>query len=84
MAYHITVSEVHHNKVIFIFVDSVYQFILHFVSAHFRFQVISSYFRRWNEDTVFVVERSFTATVEEESNMGIFLCFGNMKLVQAF
>ena len=84
MTNHVTVSEVHHDEIIFVFVDSVYQFILHFVSAHFRFQVVSGYFRRWNKDTVFVVERSFTTAVEEESNVSIFLCFSDMELAQSF
>ena len=83
MTYHVTISEVHYNEIVFVFVDGSYQFIFHFVSAHFRFQVISSHFRRWNEDTVFLVKRSFTSTVEEECHMGILLRFSDMKLALA-
>ena len=31
-----------------------------------------------------MVERSFTTTVEEESNVSIFLCFSDMELIQSF
>ena len=80
MAYHITVGEVHYDEIIFVFVDSSHQFIFYFVSAHFRFQVVSSYFRRRNEDTVFLVKRSFTSTVEEERHVSILFRFSDMKL----
>ena len=40
-------------------------------------------FRRRNKNTVFVIVRSFTATVEEECYVSILFCFCNMELVQS-
>ena len=83
MTYHITVSKVYYDEVIFVFIDSSHQFVFYFVSAHFRLQVVSSNFRRRNKNTVFVIVRSFTATVEEECYVSILFCFCNMELIQS-
>ena len=66
VTYHVTVGIVHHNEIVLLSTDSFHQLVLHFVSTHFRLQVVSSYLWRRNEDTVFVVVWSFTTTVEEE------------------
>ena len=80
MTYHITVSIVNYNEIELLSIDSFHQLIFHFVSAHFGFQVVSSHLRRRNQNTLFSIIRSFTTTIEEESYMGILLCFCNMKL----
>ena len=80
MSYHITVSVVHNNEIELLSVDSFHQFILYFVSTHLRFQVVSSYFRRRNQDALFSVIRSFTTTVEEESYVSILFRFSNVQL----
>ena len=80
MTHHVTICIVHNDEVIFLGSDSFNQFILHFVSTHFRFQVISSYFRRRNQDTVFLIIRSFTSTIEEEGYVCVFFSFCNMQL----
>ena len=65
---------------IFLCVDGFNQFVFYLESTHFRFQVVSGHFRRRNQDTVFTFERSFASAVEEESNVCIFFCFGNVQL----
>ena len=84
MTYHVTISEVHYDEIIFVLVDGSHQFVFYFESTHFRLQVVSSHFGRRNKDTIFFVERSFTSTVEEECYVRIFFCFSDMKLAQAF
>ena len=80
MSYHITVSIVYYDEIVLLSIDSFNQFIFHFVSTHFRFQVVSSNFRARNQDTIFVIVRSFTSTVEEECYVSIFFCFSNVEL----
>ena len=80
MTHHITVGIVHHDEIEFLGVDSLNQLVFHFVSAHFRLQVVCGNFRRRNEDALFRIVRSFTTTVEEESHVSILFRFGNMKL----
>ena len=80
MAYHIAVGIVDYNEIILLCIDGINQLVFHFVCTHFRLQVVSSYLRRRNQDTVFAIERSFTTTIEEESYVRIFLGLGNVKL----
>ena len=80
MTYHITISVIHNNEIELLGLDSFYQFILHFISTHLRLQVVSSYFRRWNQDTLFGIIRSFTTTIEEESYVSILFCFCDVQL----
>ena len=80
MSHHIAVSIVHDNEVVFIFTDGGYQFIFHFIGTHLGFQVIGSYFGRRNQNTILFLERSFATAIKEESNMGVFLGFGNVQL----
>ena len=84
MTYHVTISKVHYDEIIFVLIDGSHQFVFYFESTHFRLQVVSSHFGRRNKDTIFFVERSFTSTVEEECYVRIFFCFSDMKLAQAF
>ena len=52
------------------------------MSAHLGLQVVcSDFFGGWNQCAIFVVKRSFDATVEEEGDVGIFFCLGNPQLV---
>ena len=80
VTYHVTVSIVHYDEVELLSTDSFYQLILHFVSAHFRLQVVSSYLWRRNEDTFFVIVRSFTTTVEEEGYVSVLFSFSDVEL----
>ena len=84
MTYHVTISEVHYDEIIFVLVDGSHQFVFYFESAHFRLQVVSSHFGRRNKNTIFFVKRSFTSTIEEKCYVCILFCFSDMKLAQAF
>ena len=52
--------------------------LLTIISTHLRLQVVSSHFRRWNQDTLFGIIRSFTTTIEEESHVSILFRFCNV------
>ena len=80
MANHITISIVHDDEVELLRIDSLNQLVFHFVSAHFRLQVVSGDFRARNQDTFFIFVRSFATTVKEESHMSVLLRLGDMKL----
>ena len=80
MAYHIAVRIIHYDEIELLGIDSLNQFILYFVSAHLRFQVIRSNLRRRNKNTFFRIVRSFATAVEEECYVSILLRFGDMEL----
>ena len=78
MTDHITIGIIYNDKVIFIFINSSNQFLFHFIYTHFGLKVISRYFRRRNQNTVFTFIWSFTATIKEECYVCIFFRFCNM------
>ena len=51
--------------------------------GHFRLQVVCPYFGRGHHDPVLTLKHLLTATVQEESNVRVFLGFGHTQLGEA-
>ena len=83
MAHHVSVCEVEDDHVLFSGTDFGDEFFGHFRSAHLGQEVIGRDFGAVHKDAVFVFKDGFTAAVEEEGHVGVFLGFGNPELVLA-
>ena len=83
MSYHVRVCEVDHDHIIVLGLDCSNELVAYFVSAHFRFQVISSNLRRFHKDSVLSLIRLFYSTIEEECYVSIFLCLCDTSLFQS-
>ena len=75
MSHHITISKIHHDEIILFGLYSPNKLVLHLVCTHFRLEVVGRHLWRGHQYTVFLFERSFTPTIEEESDVCILLGF---------
>ena len=80
MTYHIRICEVYDDNIIFSGADRVCQFLTNGRCAHLRLKVIGCNLRGLHKDTVLTRIRFLNAAVEEEGNVGIFLCLSNSRL----
>ena len=83
MSYHVRVCKVDHDHIIVLRLDRSNKLVTYFVSAHLRFQVISSNLRGFHKDSVLSLIRLFYSTIEEECYVSIFLCLCNTSLFQS-
>ena len=83
VTHHVAVSIVNHDEVILLSVDSFHEFVLNFVGAHFRLEVVGSHLWRWHQDAVFAFVWIFAAAIEEECNVCILFCFSYVELLLA-
>ena len=80
MAYHVRICEVYDDNIIFSGADRVCQLLTNGRCAHLRLKVIGCDLRGLHKDTVLTRIRLLNAAVEEEGNVGIFLCPSNSRL----
>ena len=82
MTYHVRVCVVDNDQIIFFGFQSFDQAICDFHCTHFRFHVISLYFRGRHQPTIFVGIGFFHTAVKEKCYMSIFFCFSSTQLFQ--
>ena len=80
VAYHVRICEVYDDNIIFSGADRVCQLLTNGRCAHLRLKVIGCDLRGLHKDTVLTRIRLLNAAVEEEGNVGIFLCLSNSRL----
>ncbi len=80
VTHHIAIGKINNHKIEFLFVEFVIQRLSHLVSTHFWLQIVGCNFWRRNKNALFALEWLFATAIEEESNVRIFLGFGNVKL----
>ena len=83
MTYHISIGEVHHDKVILLGVDGTNELILHLIGTHLRLQVVGSHLRRRNQDTILTLVWCLATTIEEEGNVSVLLRLSGVQLLLA-
>ena len=83
MADHVSVGVIEDYKVVALAADCLAQAVCNLDCAHLGTQVVSRDLGRIDEDTVFTLERGFTAAVEEEGHVGVLLSFCYAELLEA-
>ena len=81
MTYHIRVCKVYKNKSVFRIFNCFQNIFTNSRSTHFRLQVISCNFWRWNQCSCFVRLSFINTAIKEECNVSIFFCFSCSELV---
>ena len=80
VTYHVAICVVNDDEIVFFALDGLNEFVFYFICTHFGLEVVGGYFGGSNKDAFFTLVGSFATAIEEECYVGIFRCFGNVKL----
>lgn len=84
MSHHVRGSKIIHYKLISVLRNAFTEFIGDRQCAHFRLQIIRRNLGGWNHVADLTRELLLHPAVEEEGDMGVFLCLGDVTLLDVF
>ena len=83
VTHHVAVGIVDDDEVVLLCLDGLNEFVLDLVSAHLGLEVVGRHLGTVDQDAVLVLEGFFSAAIEEECDVGIFLGLGDVQLLLA-